>query len=79
MKAFDLGKFGKALQKANSNIQIGFTDPKIWISTGNYCLNYAVSGDFHKGFRLVCTYQVFGRFGQCFCVYQIIAGKGAKS
>lgn len=52
MKAFDLGKFGKALQKANSNIQIGFTDPKIWISTGNYCLNYAVSGDFHKGFPL---------------------------
>lgn len=52
MKPFDLKKFGKALSKANSNIQVGFTDPKIWVSTGNYCLNFAVSGDFNKGFPL---------------------------
>ena len=52
MKPFDLKKFGKALSKANSNIQVGFTDPKIWVSTGNYGLNFAVSGDFNKGFPL---------------------------
>lgn len=27
----------------------GFTDPTDWISTGNYALNYLISGSFHKG------------------------------
>ena len=27
----------------------GFNDPTDWISTGNYALNYLISGDFHKG------------------------------
>lgn len=52
MKPFDLKKFGKTLSKANTNIQVGFSDPKIWVSTGNYGLNFAVSGDFNKGFPL---------------------------
>ena len=30
----------------------GFNDPTDWISTGNYALNYLVSGDFHKGIPL---------------------------
>ena len=30
----------------------GFNDPTDWISTGNYALNYLVSGDFHKGVPL---------------------------
>lgn len=52
MRAFDLTKFSNALKKKNSNISIGYTDPKIWASTGNYALNYLVSGDFHKGFPI---------------------------
>ena len=31
---------------------IGFNDPTDWISTGNYTLNYLLSGDFHKGIPL---------------------------
>ena len=27
----------------------GFNDPTDWISTGNFALNYLISGDFHKG------------------------------
>ena len=30
----------------------GFNDPKDWISTGNFALNYLISGDFHKGVPL---------------------------
>ena len=30
----------------------GFNDPTDWISTGNYALNYLISGDFHKGVPL---------------------------
>lgn len=52
MRAFDLSKFGKALQKSNSNISIGFNDPTVWVSSGNYALNYLVSGDFQKGFPI---------------------------
>ena len=28
---------------------MGFNDPTDWISTGNYALNYRISGDFFKG------------------------------
>ena len=31
---------------------IGFNDPTDWISTGNYTLNYLLSGDFNKGIPL---------------------------
>ena len=30
----------------------GFHDPTDWISTGNFALNYLISGDFHKGIPL---------------------------
>jgi RecA/RadA recombinase len=30
----------------------GFNDPTDWVSTGNYALNYLVSGDFNKGIPL---------------------------
>lgn len=52
MKPFDLKKLKASLVKKNSNIKEGFTDPKVWISTGNYALNYRISSDFHKGFPL---------------------------
>lgn len=52
MKPFDIKKLSSALAKKNSNIQLGFTDPKVWISTGNYALNYRISSDFFKGFPL---------------------------
>ena len=52
MKPIDLSKFSKSLTKSMPNISVGFKDPSTWIHTGNYALNYRVSGDFHKGFPL---------------------------
>lgn len=51
-KAFDLSKFRKTLTKSIDGLGVGFNDPTDWISTGNYALNYLISGDFHKGVPL---------------------------
>ena len=51
-KPFDLSKFRKSLTKSIDGLGIGFNDPKTWVSTGCYALNYLVSGDFHKGIPL---------------------------
>lgn len=48
-KPFDLTKFRKELTKSIDGLSIGFNDPTDWVSTGNYTLNYLISGDFHKG------------------------------
>jgi len=45
----DLSKFRKDITKSIPGMSIGFRDPKVWISTGNYALNYAVSGKFKDG------------------------------
>jgi recombination protein RecA len=51
-KAFDISKFRKSITKAIDGLGIGFNDPTDWISTGNYALNYLISGDFNKGVPL---------------------------
>ena len=51
-KAFDPSKFRTQLTKSITGMSAGFNDPTDWISTGNYALNYLVSGDFHKGVPL---------------------------
>ena len=51
-KAFDLSKFRKTLTKAIDGLGIGFNDPTDWVSTGNFALNYLISGDFNKGVPL---------------------------
>ncbi len=48
-KPFDVSKFRKSITKSIDGLSVGFHDPTDWISTGNYALNYLVSGDFHKG------------------------------
>tara|TARA_Y100000739_G_scaffold62251_1_gene51378 strand:+ start:1297 stop:2352 length:1056 start_codon:yes stop_codon:yes gene_type:complete len=52
VKAFDVSKFRKTLTKSITGMSSGFHDPTDWISTGNYALNYLVSGDFNKGIPL---------------------------
>ena len=52
MKPFDLSKFRKTLTKSIDGLGIGFNDPTDWVSTGNYALNYLISGDFNKGIPL---------------------------
>jgi recombination protein RecA len=51
-KPFDLTKFRTGLTKSISGISAGFFDPRDWVSTGNYTLNYLISGDFNKGIPL---------------------------
>jgi|TARA_A100001015_G_scaffold52969_1_gene58038 RecA/RadA recombinase len=48
-KTFDPTKFRTQLTKSITGMSAGFNDPTDWISTGNYALNYLISGDFHKG------------------------------
>jgi recombination protein RecA len=48
-KPFDLSKFRKSITKSIDGISVGFNDPDTWISTGNYTLNYLISGAFDKG------------------------------
>jgi len=51
-KAFDPSKFRNSLTKSISGMSAGFNDPQDWISTGNFALNYLLSGDFRKGIPL---------------------------
>ena len=48
-KPFDVSKFRKEITKSIEGLSIGFNDPTDWVSTGNYTLNYLISGDFFKG------------------------------
>jgi recombination protein RecA len=52
VKPFDVSKFRKDITNSIDGLSIGFNDPTDWISTGNYCLNYLISGDFYKGVPL---------------------------
>ena len=51
-KPFDVSKFRKEITKSIDGLSIGFNDPTDWISTGNYALNYLISGDFNRGVPL---------------------------
>jgi RecA/RadA recombinase len=51
-KPFDVSKFRKDLTKSIEGLSIGYNDPTDWVSTGNYTLNYRISGDFKKGIPL---------------------------
>ncbi len=52
VKPFDITKFRKSITKSIDGLGVGFNDPTDWISTGNYALNYLISGDFYKGIPL---------------------------
>jgi len=51
-KAFDVSKFRKEITKSIEGLSIGFNDPTDWVSTGNYALNYLISGFFDRGIPL---------------------------
>ena len=51
-KPFDVSIFRKEITKSIEGLSIGFNDPTDWISTGNYALNYLISGDFNRGVPL---------------------------
>ena len=51
-RPFDISKFRKSITKSIDGISTGFHDPDTWISTGNFALNYLISGSFHNGVPL---------------------------
>ena len=51
-KSFDPTKFRNSLTKSIQGMSAGFNDPTDWISTGNFALNYLLSGEFSKGIPL---------------------------
>lgn len=63
MKPVDLSKFRRDITKSLDGISVGFHDPKYWVSTGNYALNYAVSSDFHRGIPLGKVTMLAGQSG----------------
>ena len=67
-KPFDLTKFRTGLTKSITGISAGFHDPVDWVSTGNYTLNYLISGDFNKGIPLgkVCVFAGESGSGKSF-------------
>lgn len=52
MKPFDISRFRKSITKSIEGLSVGYNDPTDWISTGNFALNYLISGDFNKGVPL---------------------------
>ena len=62
-KAIDISKFRKSITKSIAGISAGFHDPDTWISTGNYALNYLISGDFKKGIPLGKVSMFSGQSG----------------
>jgi recombination protein RecA len=62
-KPFDVSKFRKSLTKAVPGMSTGFNDPKDWISTGNYTLNYLMSGQFDRGVPLSKVTMFAGESG----------------
>lgn len=51
-RPFDISKFRKNIAKSIEGLGIGFNDPTDWVSTGNYALNYLISGSFFNGIPL---------------------------
>lgn len=62
-KPIDLSKFRKDITKNLTNISLGFNDPTTWIDTGNFALNYTISGDFKKGVPLGKVTVIAGESG----------------
>lgn len=63
MKPFDISKFRKDVTKSIPGISVGFHDPEVWINTGNFALNYIISGDFYKGIPLGKVTMFAGQSG----------------
>jgi len=63
VKPFDISKFRRDIAKTIPSLSLGFHDPKTWIHSGNYALNYAISGDFKHGIPLGKVTMFAGQSG----------------
>ncbi len=63
MRPFDITKFRRDITKAIPGLSLGFHDPNVWIHSGNFALNYAISGNFWKGIPLGKVTMFAGQSG----------------
>lgn len=63
VKPFDVSKFRKDITKSIEGISVGFHDPMVWVDTGAYALNKAISGDFKRGIPLGKVTMLAGESG----------------
>ena len=63
MKPFDISKFRRDISKSIPGVSVGFHDPSTWIDSGNYALNYAISGNFLRGIPLGKVTMFAGQSG----------------
>jgi RecA/RadA recombinase len=63
MKPFDISKFRKDITKSIPTLSMGFHDPSTWIHSGNYALNYCISGNFKHGIPLGKVTMFAGQSG----------------
>jgi RecA/RadA recombinase len=56
---FDISKLRKGIDKSIQGLSYGFNDPKTWLSTGCYALNYLISDDFFGGIPLEGKFTMF--------------------
>ncbi len=63
MKPFDISKFRRDITKNIPGVSVGFHDPSTWVNSGNYALNYAISGDFQRGIPLGKVTMFAGQSG----------------
>lgn len=59
MKPVDLTKFRKIIDKNVDGITFGFVEPRKWLSTGNYALNWLLTQRFDRAFPMT------GRINMC--------------
>lgn len=62
MKPVDLSKFRKSVTKS-LGIDSGFNNPKFWLSSGNYALNYITTQNFYQFAPLGKVVMVAGQSG----------------
>ena len=62
MKTFDPTKFTRTLTE-KKGVPVGFSDPKIWISTGNFAMNRLISGNYNRGIPLSKVNMLAGETG----------------
>lgn len=59
VQAFDMSKVRKAVSKSIPGLSQGFNDPKTWLDTGCYALNYLICDDFKGGMPLEGKFTMF--------------------
>lgn len=59
VQPIDMSKFRKSIDKSTPGLSYGFNDPRTWLNTGCFALNYLISDDFNGGIPLEGKFTMF--------------------